>query len=61
VIDIVPEAESDEAAKARAYKRSWLGERGYRVLEFRAADLERDVAAALETLAVAVTHKAAES
>ena len=61
VIDILPEAESAEAAKARAYKRSWLGERGYRVLEFRAADLEHDVAAALETLAVAVTHKAAES
>src|SRR6187200_327947 len=45
VIDIVPEAESDEAAKARAYKRSWLAERGYRVLEFRVADLERDVGA----------------
>src|SRR6188472_385162 len=48
VIDIVPEAESDEAAKARAYKRSWLAERGYRVLEFRVADLERDVGAALD-------------
>jgi len=61
VIDILPDAESAEAAKARAYRRGWLGERGYRVLEFRAADLEHDVAAALETLAVAVTHKAAES
>jgi len=55
VIDIVPEAESDEAAKARAYKRSWLAERGYRVLEFRVADLERDVTAALDTLAVAAS------
>jgi tRNA/rRNA methyltransferase len=54
VIDIVPETESGEAAKARAYKRGWLAERGYRVLEFRTADLERDVAAALDTLAAAV-------
>ena len=54
VLDIVPETESEEAAKARAYKRGWLAERGYRVLEFGTADLERDVAAALDTLAAAV-------
>jgi tRNA/rRNA methyltransferase len=54
VIDIVPSSESGEAAKARAYKRGWLAERGYRVLEFRVADLERDVASALDTLAAAV-------
>jgi tRNA/rRNA methyltransferase len=53
VIDIVPEAESGEAAKARAYKRAWLNERGYRVLELRKADLERDVAPALDLLAAA--------
>lgn len=54
VIDIVPDAESEEAAKARGYKRSWLGERGYRVLELRKADVERDVACALDTVAAAV-------
>ena len=54
VIDIVPEAESEEAAKARAYKRGWLTERGYRVLELRKADVERDVAGALDTVAAAV-------
>jgi tRNA/rRNA methyltransferase len=53
VIDIVPEAESDEAAKARAYKCGWLTERGYRVLELRKADVERDVASALDTAAAA--------
>jgi tRNA/rRNA methyltransferase len=55
VIDIVPEDESAEAARARAYKRSWLGERGYRVVEFRKADLERDVASALDVLAAAAS------
>jgi tRNA/rRNA methyltransferase len=53
VIDIVPETESGEAAKARAYKRAWLNERGYRVIELRKADLERDVAPALDLLAAA--------
>ncbi len=53
VVDIVPQTELEEAARARAYKRGWLAERGYRVVEFSAADLERDVAAALDALAAA--------
>src|SRR5437899_1604637 len=43
VLDLVPEEESVEAAAARAAKRAWLAERGYRVIEIRAADAERDV------------------
>jgi tRNA/rRNA methyltransferase len=51
VIDIVPEAETAEAAQARAYKRGWLTERGYRVLELRKDDIERDLAVALDAVA----------
>jgi len=54
VIDIVPEQETGEAAKARAYKRGWLAERDYRVLELQRADVERDVAAALDAVAAVV-------
>lgn len=57
VIDIVPEQETEEAAKARAYKREWLTERDYRVLELRRGDVERDVAAALDTVAAAVSER----
>ena len=45
VIDLVPEEESEAAAKARAEKRGWLAERDYRVVEIRRGDVERDVAA----------------
>src|SRR6266850_2607963 len=55
VIDIVPEQETEEAARTRAHKRGWLAERDYRVLELRRADVERDVTGALETLAAAVS------
>jgi tRNA/rRNA methyltransferase len=56
VIDIVPDAETEEAAKARTYKRGWLTERGYRVLALSKTDVERDVAAALDTVAAAVSE-----
>jgi tRNA/rRNA methyltransferase len=56
VIDIVPPQEAEDAAKARAYKRQWLGERGYRVLGLRAEDLERDVTAALDEIAKAASR-----
>jgi tRNA/rRNA methyltransferase len=51
VIDIRPQAESAAAANARAQKRAWLAERDYRVVEVRAAEIEADVAAALDDLA----------
>jgi tRNA/rRNA methyltransferase len=51
VIDIVPGEETAEAAQARAYKRGWLTERGYLVLELRKDDIERDLAAALDAVA----------
>jgi tRNA/rRNA methyltransferase len=54
VIDVVPEEETDEAAKTRAHKWTWLAERDYRVVELRRHDVERDVAAVLDTLAAAI-------
>ena len=50
VIDVVPDAESEAAAKARAQKRAWLSERGYRVVELTAPDISTDVSAALDRL-----------
>ncbi|HSP50021.1 MAG TPA: TrmJ/YjtD family RNA methyltransferase [Pseudolabrys sp.] len=51
VIDLRPAAEDEVAARARADKRAWLEQHGYRVSEVRAADVERDVAGVLDTLA----------
>jgi tRNA/rRNA methyltransferase len=54
VVDVVPAQESEEAAHARDERRTYLSERGYRVCEVRAADVERDVAVVMNTLAAAV-------
>jgi len=54
VIDIVPAAESEAAARTRAEKRAWLAERGYRLIELAAAEIEADTAAMLERLAAAI-------
>ena len=51
VIDLVPPAEPEEAARTRSERRSYLAERGYRVCEVRAAEVERDVAGMLDGLA----------
>jgi tRNA/rRNA methyltransferase len=50
VIDLVPDNESEAAAKARADKCAWLTERGYGVVSVPEADVERDVTAVLETI-----------
>ncbi len=51
VIDLKPMAEDAAAARARADKRAWLEARDYRVIEVKAAEAERDVAAVLNALA----------
>ena len=43
VIDLVPAAETDAAAQARAEKRAWLTERGYAVVDVMAGEVEKDV------------------
>jgi tRNA/rRNA methyltransferase len=51
VIDLLPAAEDEVAARARTDKRAWLEQHGYRVSEVKATDVERDVAGVLDTLA----------
>jgi len=55
VIDLTPASESEDAARTRAEKRSWLAAHDYRVIAVNAADVERDLAAALETLAANIS------
>jgi tRNA/rRNA methyltransferase len=55
VIDVVPEAESQRAAQARAERHDWLKQRAYRVVEIQQADLQRDVAGVLDSLAAALS------
>ena len=58
VVEIVPSSETDEAAAARATRRDWLADRGYRVIEVAAADIEADVAGIIAKLAAASTDVA---
>ena len=53
VIDIVPEGESEEAARTRAHKRNWLAERDYRVLELTVSAVETEIASVLDRIAAA--------
>ncbi len=50
VIDLVPAQETDEAARARAERRTYLIERDYRVCEVSATEVERDVRKVLDDL-----------
>jgi tRNA/rRNA methyltransferase len=54
VIDLVPGDEPEDATKGRAEKRAYLAERGYRVVEVKATDVERELPAVLERLAQAI-------
>ena len=54
VIDLVPGDESPEAKVARTEKRTWLVERGYRIIEVQAAEVERDLPALLDRLNAAI-------
>ncbi|MGA2566963.1 MAG: TrmJ/YjtD family RNA methyltransferase [Pseudolabrys sp.] len=51
VIDLKPAAVDEAAMRARADRRAWLEAHGYRVIEVRAAEVERDVAKVLDELA----------
>ena len=54
VIDLVPAAEPEEAQRNRAEKRGWLANRGYKVIEVRIEEVERDLPAALIRLAAMI-------
>jgi tRNA/rRNA methyltransferase len=51
VIEVGPGEESADAAKARAERRLWLSERGYRVLDVDARALETELPRVLDVLA----------
>ena len=51
VIDLVPASESEIAEKARADRRAWLVERGYRVIDVAASDVEAGLPGVLDALA----------
>jgi very-short-patch-repair endonuclease len=54
VIDLVPAQENATAAKARAERRAWLIERGYRVLDVDASAVEADLPHLLDRLVQAM-------
>jgi len=54
VIDMVPDDESVPAAAARAQRRTWLQERGYRIIALKASLVERNLGEALAWLAAEV-------
>jgi tRNA/rRNA methyltransferase len=50
VIDLVPGEETETAAQARQERRTWLEQRGYRVVVVQAVEVEADVSAVLERI-----------
>jgi tRNA/rRNA methyltransferase len=52
-IELVPD-EEDTATQAREQKRAWLEEHGYKVVEVKAAETERDLAAVLDAISAVV-------
>jgi tRNA/rRNA methyltransferase len=50
VVEILPTAESDSAGKARAERCDWLKQRGYRVVQIPAQDVEQALEGVLERL-----------
>jgi tRNA/rRNA methyltransferase len=55
VIDLMPSAEPDEASRTRTERRAYLAERGYRVCEVRAVDVEKDVGKVFDELSAVVS------
>ena len=51
VIELVPPDENDAAISARAERRAWLVERGYRVIDVNMAEVEQGVGEVLNGLA----------
>ena len=60
VIDLVPTRESEAAARTRGERRRWLRQRGYRVLEMDASNVEADPARVLDCLAQHIAGAAGE-
>jgi len=58
VVELVPPEETEAVRKSRAERSAWLAERDYRVLELPAADLDGNLAGALDRLASALSPSA---
>ncbi|MBR0718348.1 TrmJ/YjtD family RNA methyltransferase [Bradyrhizobium liaoningense] len=58
-IELVNAAESDTIVADRAARRTWLEARDYRVIEMRAADVERDITVDLDRLQTLVSETSA--
>ncbi|HXF88491.1 MAG TPA: TrmJ/YjtD family RNA methyltransferase [Xanthobacteraceae bacterium] len=54
VIELLPEQEGEIARQARTERKAWLMDRGYRVIEVRAREAERDVANTLNQIDAAL-------
>ncbi len=54
VIDVLPEGESEAAARGRAERAAWLTARNYRVIAVRAGEIEKDVGKVLQDLDAAI-------
>jgi tRNA/rRNA methyltransferase len=61
VIDLVPETESEAAARTRVEKRQWLDAHGYRVVEIKDAAVGAEPVAVLDRLAAAFALQRADS
>jgi len=55
VIELIPPQETDTAVAARAERRAWLTERGYRVIDVSMADVESDIGAVLNSVAASLS------
>jgi tRNA/rRNA methyltransferase len=56
VIDIGPAEETEAARRARDDKRAWLHDRGYRVFEVRADEIETDVENVLDRIEQSISR-----
>jgi tRNA/rRNA methyltransferase len=54
-IELIPAGEIAAAAKLRALRRTYLAERGYRVVDVAMADVEADVGKVLDTISDVIT------
>ena len=61
VIDLMPAQEAEEAMRTRAERRSYLAERGYKVCEVKAAEVEKDVRKVLDGLSAVVPGEQSET
>jgi tRNA/rRNA methyltransferase len=54
VMELIPVEEAETGASARAERRAWLTERGYRVIDVEMAGVESDIGAVLDSVAAAI-------